>query len=36
MISGDIGCYTLGYGASYNAMDMTLCVGASISMGHGA
>lgn len=36
MISGDIGCYTLGYGAPYNAMDMTLCMGASISMGHGA
>lgn len=36
MISGDIGCYTLGFGAPYNAMDMTLCMGASISMGHGA
>src|SRR3712207_3213612 len=36
MISGDIGCYTLGYGEPYNAMDMTLCMGASISMGHGA
>ncbi len=36
MISGDIGCYTLGFGAPYNAMDMTLCMGASVSMGHGA
>ena len=36
MISGDIGCYTLGYGGPYNAMDMTLCMGASVSMAHGA
>ncbi|WP_101773364.1 indolepyruvate ferredoxin oxidoreductase subunit alpha [Peptostreptococcus faecalis] len=36
MISGDIGCYTLGFGPPYNAMDMTLCMGASVSMGHGA
>jgi len=36
MISGDIGCYTLGMAAPYNAMDTTICMGASISMGHGA
>ena len=36
MISGDIGCYTLGYGDPYKAMDACLCMGASISMGHGA
>ncbi len=36
MISGDIGCYTLGTAAPFNAMDTTICMGASISMGHGA
>ena len=36
MISGDIGCYTLAAGAPYNAMDSTVCMGASISVGHGA
>ncbi|WAW15719.1 indolepyruvate ferredoxin oxidoreductase subunit alpha [Peptostreptococcus equinus] len=36
MISGDIGCYTLSAGDPYKAMDMTLCMGASVSMGHGA
>jgi indolepyruvate ferredoxin oxidoreductase alpha subunit len=36
MITGDIGCYTLGFGAPYFAMDTNLCMGASISMGHGA
>ncbi|MEA4812457.1 MAG: indolepyruvate ferredoxin oxidoreductase subunit alpha [Anaerolineaceae bacterium] len=36
MVTGDIGCYTLGFGAPYNAMDTNLCMGASISMGHGA
>lgn len=36
MISGDIGCYTLASGAPYNAMESTLCMGASISIGHGA
>ncbi len=35
MISGDIGCYTLGAGKPYQAMDANLCMGASISMGHG-
>ncbi|MBP5292016.1 MAG: indolepyruvate ferredoxin oxidoreductase subunit alpha [Lachnospiraceae bacterium] len=36
MISGDIGCYTLAAGAPYKAMDSTICMGASISVGHGA
>lgn len=36
MVSGDIGCYTLGFTEPYNAMDTTICMGASISAGHGA
>ncbi|MEK6265426.1 MAG: indolepyruvate ferredoxin oxidoreductase subunit alpha [Clostridium sp.] len=36
VISGDIGCYTLGFAEPYNAMDWSVCMGASISMGHGA
>ncbi|MEG1849037.1 MAG: indolepyruvate ferredoxin oxidoreductase subunit alpha [Oscillospiraceae bacterium] len=36
VISGDIGCYTLGFAAPYNAMDWNICMGASISAGHGA
>lgn len=36
MISGDIGCYTLGFAEPYNAMDYNICMGASISAGHGA
>ena len=36
MISGDIGCYTLAAGAPYHAMNSTVCMGASISVGHGA
>lgn len=36
LISGDIGCYTLGFAAPYNAMDYNICMGASISAGHGA
>lgn len=36
MVSGDIGCYTLGFAEPYNAMDVNICMGASISMGHGA
>ncbi len=35
-ISGDIGCYSLGFAAPYNAMDIIIAMGASISMGHGA
>ncbi len=36
MIAGDIGCYTLGFAPPYNAMDFNMCMGASISAGHGA
>ena len=36
MISGDIGCYSLAYAEPYNAMDLAVCMGASISAGHGA
>ena len=32
---GDIGCYTLGAVAPLSAMDLTLCMGASISSAHG-
>lgn len=36
MITGDIGCYTLGFAEPYNAMDAVICMGASLSAGHGA
>ena len=36
MITGDIGCYGLGALEPLNAMDSSICMGASISMGHGA
>jgi len=36
MVTGDIGCYTLGSAAPLSALDTTVCMGASISMGHGA
>lgn len=36
MISGDIGCYTLAAGKPFGAMDSTVCMGASFSIGHGA
>lgn len=35
MVSGDIGCYTLGAQPPLGAMDTTLCMGASISALHG-
>ncbi len=34
-VLGDIGCYTLGAVAPLNAMEMTLCMGASVSSVHG-
>ncbi|MGN0620620.1 MAG: indolepyruvate ferredoxin oxidoreductase subunit alpha [Porcipelethomonas sp.] len=34
-VSGDIGCYTLGAVAPLNAMDSTICMGASVSALHG-
>ncbi|WP_411681498.1 indolepyruvate ferredoxin oxidoreductase subunit alpha [Clostridium thailandense] len=36
MVSGDIGCYTLAFDAPYNAMDTAVCMGGSLSIGHGA
>lgn len=36
VITGDIGCYTLGAAEPLNATDSVICMGASISMGHGA
>lgn len=36
MVTGDIGCYTLGFAPPYNAMDTTICMGASLSSAHGA
>ncbi len=35
-LSGDIGCYTLGFAKPYNALDTVTCMGASISSAHGA
>ena len=35
VVMGDIGCYTLGAVAPLSAMDMTLCMGASVSAVHG-
>ncbi|MBQ7558960.1 MAG: 4Fe-4S binding protein, partial [Synergistaceae bacterium] len=35
IVLGDIGCYTLGAVAPLSAMDMTLCMGASVSAVHG-
>ncbi len=34
-VLGDIGCYTLGATAPLNAMELTLCMGASVSSIHG-
>ncbi len=36
IVSGDIGCYTLGALPPTSAMDMCVCMGASIGMAHGA
>ncbi|MDR1815498.1 MAG: 4Fe-4S binding protein, partial [Clostridiales Family XIII bacterium] len=35
IMSGDIGCYALSFAPPYNSMDVSLCMGASFSMGHG-
>ncbi|SDH13391.1 thiamine pyrophosphate-dependent enzyme [Roseospirillum parvum] len=35
VITGDIGCYTLGVGHPWNAVDTCTCMGASITMAHG-
>jgi indolepyruvate ferredoxin oxidoreductase, alpha subunit len=34
-VSGDIGCYTLGFLPPLSAMDSCVCMGASIGMAHG-
>jgi indolepyruvate ferredoxin oxidoreductase alpha subunit len=34
-IAGDIGCYTLGAGQPWNALDTTICMGASMGMALG-
>jgi indolepyruvate ferredoxin oxidoreductase alpha subunit len=34
-IAGDIGCYTLGAGHPWNALDTTICMGASMGMALG-
>ena len=34
-ISGDIGCYTLGAGHPWNALDTCISMGASVNMAHG-
>ena len=36
MITGDIGCYTLGSAPPLSSMDTCICMGGSISAGHGA
>ena len=35
LVSGDIGCYTLGALAPLNSMDITICMGSSVSGAHG-
>ncbi|MDD2534583.1 MAG: indolepyruvate ferredoxin oxidoreductase subunit alpha [Eubacteriales bacterium] len=35
IVAGDIGCYTLGALAPTHAMDVCLCMGASVGMAHG-
>ena len=34
-VSGDIGCYTLGFGQPWNALDACISMGASMGMAHG-
>lgn len=36
MVTGDIGCYTLGSAPPLSTMDTCFCMGGSISAGHGA
>jgi indolepyruvate ferredoxin oxidoreductase alpha subunit len=35
IVSGDIGCYSLGSGKPLNAIDAVMCMGASVGMAHG-
>ncbi|MEL7647584.1 MAG: indolepyruvate ferredoxin oxidoreductase subunit alpha [Sedimentibacter sp.] len=36
LVSGDIGCYSLAFSYPYNCTDHNICMGASMSVGHGA
>jgi indolepyruvate ferredoxin oxidoreductase alpha subunit len=36
LFTGDIGCYSLAYTEPYRALDSAICMGASLSMAHGA
>lgn len=36
VVSGDIGCYSLGFAPPYNAVDFNTCMGAAFSMASGA
>ncbi|MDR7870896.1 MAG: indolepyruvate ferredoxin oxidoreductase subunit alpha [Tissierellaceae bacterium] len=36
VIAGDIGCYTLGVGDPYDAIDITIDMGSAFGVGHGA
>jgi indolepyruvate ferredoxin oxidoreductase alpha subunit len=36
LVAGDIGCYTLGFTAPFDAMDTCICMGAGFSAAHGA
>lgn len=36
MVTGDIGCYTLGFAPPYNGLDTTVCMGSAFSTAHGA
>lgn len=35
VVTGDIGCYTLGFAPPYNALETSICMGAAFSIGHG-
>ena len=34
-VTGDIGCYSLGFTQPFNAMDSCICMGGAFSIGHG-
>jgi indolepyruvate ferredoxin oxidoreductase alpha subunit len=35
VVTGDIGCYTLGFAPPYSSMDSCVCMGGAFSLGHG-
>lgn len=35
IVAGDIGCYTLGFAAPYNAIDYSVCMGSAFAAAHG-